>query len=58
VEKVEADECVDHLEYLRDACIRHDPALTQEARELAMIFAKAVKTARKNSERMKKNPKS
>jgi four helix bundle protein len=27
----EADECVDHLEYLRDARIRHDPALLQEA---------------------------
>jgi hypothetical protein len=27
----------------------------QEARELAMIFAKAVKTARANTERMKKD---
>ena len=54
----EADECVDHLRYLSDSCIRHDAALLQEARELASIFAKAVKTARENSERMKKNPKS
>lgn len=50
----EADECVDHLEYLRDACIRHDAALLQEAHELARIFARAVSTARKNTERMKK----
>jgi len=52
----EADECVDHLEYLRDARIRHDAALIQEARELASIFAKSVSTARKNTERMKKDP--
>jgi four helix bundle protein len=54
----EADECVDHLEYLRDTCIRHDASLLQEASELARIFAKSVSTARKNTERMKKNPKS
>jgi four helix bundle protein len=54
----EADECVDHLQYLKDNRIRHDAGLFQEARELAMIFAKAVKTARDNTERMKKNPKS
>src|SRR5262245_35700051 len=54
----EADECVDHLQYLKDSGIRHDATLHQEARELAMIFAKAVKTARENTERMKKNPKS
>ena len=52
----EADECVDHLEYLKDANIRHDEALLQEARELAKIFAKSVSTARKNTERMKQNP--
>ena len=52
----EADECVDHLEYLKDANIRHDDALLQEARELAKIFAKSVSTARKNTERMKQNP--
>ena len=54
----EADECVDHLEYLRDARIRHDPALLQEATELAKIFAKSVSTARKNTERLKNHPKS
>ena len=54
----EADECVDHLEYLRDARIRHDAALLQEASELARIFAKSVSTARKNTERLKKHPKS
>ena len=52
----EADECVDHLEYLRDTRIRDDAALLQEARELAKIFAKSVSTARKNTERMKKHP--
>ena len=52
----EADECVDHLEYLKDANIRHDEALLQEARELAKIFAKSVSTARKNTERMKRKP--
>jgi four helix bundle protein len=51
----ESDECVDHLEYLSDSHIRHDAALLQEARELASIFAKAVKTARQNTERMKKH---
>ena len=53
----EADECVDHL-ILRDARIRHDAALLQEASELARIFAKSVSTARKNTERLKKHPKS
>jgi four helix bundle protein len=51
----EADECVDHLEDLKDTDIRYD-ALLQQARELAMIFAKAVSTARKNTERLKQNP--
>ena len=52
----EADECVDWLEYLRDGHIRHDPDLIQEARELASIFAKSIKTTRANTERMKKLP--
>jgi len=43
----EADECVDWLEYLRDAQIREDAALLQEAREIASILAKAVQTARR-----------
>jgi four helix bundle protein len=46
----EADECVDWLEYLKDSRIRHDPALLQEARELASILCAAVKTAKGNSE--------
>jgi four helix bundle protein len=54
----EADECADHLRYLSESRIRHDGALLQEARELASIFAKAVKTARENTERMKNNPES
>ena len=53
----EADECVDSLEYLRDARIRHDTALIQEARELASIFAASVSTARKNTTREKHLPK-
>jgi hypothetical protein len=50
--------CADHLEYLNDTRIGQNAALLQEARELAKIFAKSVSTARKNTERMKKNPKS
>ena len=49
----EADECVDCLEYLHDAGIQRDPALLQEAKELASIFARSVKTARENTERLK-----
>jgi len=54
----EADECVDHLEFLRDGRIRDDAPLIQEARELASIFARAVSTARKNTERLKGSPRS
>jgi four helix bundle protein len=54
----EADECVDWLEYLRDGKLHDDPALLQEARELAAIFGASDKTARKNTARMKKVPKS
>jgi hypothetical protein len=35
----------------RDADVRHDPALVQEAEELASIFAASIKTARQNSRR-------
>ena len=45
----EADECVDWLEYLRDAQIQEDATLLQEAREIASILAAAVRTARKNA---------
>ena len=54
----EADECVDCLEGLRDARIKRDDALIQEARELASIFAKSVSTARKNTRRSKDLPNS
>ena len=46
----EADECVDWLEYLKDSRIQHDPALLQEARELASILCAAVKTTKRNSQ--------
>jgi four helix bundle protein len=42
----ESDECVDWLEYLRDMEIGDNQVLLQEARELARIFARSVKTAR------------
>ena len=44
----EADECVDWLTYLRDARIHHEPALLGEAEELARIFAKALRSTRRN----------
>jgi four helix bundle protein len=46
----EADECVDWLTFLRDAGIRHEPALLQEAEELARIFARSVSSARRKPE--------
>ena len=54
----EADEAAGWLEYFRDVRIKNDPALIQEAQELASIFAKSVSTARKNTRRMKRLPKS
>jgi four helix bundle protein len=54
----EADECVDWLEYLRDARIRHDAALIQEAHEVASILTASLKTSRRNSARLKKLPNS
>jgi hypothetical protein len=44
---------VDWLEYIHDMRIASRPEILQEARELARIFTKALKTARQNSERMK-----
>jgi four helix bundle protein len=52
----EADECVDWLEYLRDGKLHEDPALLQEAMELAAILSAADRTARKNTARMKRFP--
>ena len=54
----DADECMDHLRDLRDSGIAFDAALFQEAHELVLIFAKAVRTARANTRRLKKVPKS
>jgi four helix bundle protein len=56
VAREEADECVDWLEYLRDVHIRHDPALLDEANQLVAILTVSLKTARKNTARMKKLP--
>jgi len=53
----EADECVDWLEYLRDGRIHEDPVLLQEAREVAGILGKSVRTARENTERLKNTAK-
>jgi four helix bundle protein len=54
----EADECVDWLEYLRDVGIATNAPLIQESREIAAILTASVKTAKKNSSRMKSLPKS
>ena len=39
----------------RAARIQHDPLLLQEAQELAKIFAKAVKTSRLNTAKIKQS---
>ena len=49
----EADECVDWLEYMRDGKLHEDPALLQEATELANILGAAARTARENTNRSK-----
>lgn len=54
----EADESAGWLEYLRAGHIQHDRVLVEEAQALARIFAKAVKTARANTNRIKRLPKS
>ena len=54
----ESDECVDWLEYIHDLRIASRPELLQEARELAKIFTKALKTARQNTQRLKSAPRS
>jgi hypothetical protein len=48
--RLPATDEVDWLQYLKDSRIQHDPALLQEARELASILCAAVKTAKRNSE--------
>ena len=57
VAREEADECVDWLEYLRDARIQHDPTLLDEANQIAAILTASVKTAKANTLRMKRFPK-
>ena len=52
----EADECVDWLEYLKDTKLHQDAKVLQEAKEVAAILGAAVRTAKRNSERMKKAP--
>lgn len=54
----EADECVDWLEYLKDTRIHEDAKVLQEAKEVAAILGAAVRTAKRNSARMKKAPNS
>ena len=50
IAREEADECVDWLQYLKDTRIRDEPAMLQEAREIASILCAAVKTAKRNSD--------
>ena len=54
----EADECIDCLEFLRDARIKSNASLLQEATEIAKILGASVKTARHNTARLKNLPKS
>jgi four helix bundle protein len=54
----EADECVDCLEFLRDSHVMSNAPLLQEANEIARILGASVKTARRNTARMKSLPKS
>lgn len=54
----EADECVDWLEYFRDSQNQHNPALLDEANQIAAILTTSLKTARANTARLKKQPKS
>jgi len=49
----EAEECLDWLEYLRDANILTDADLLDEAGQLTRIFAAAVKATRANTNRVK-----
>ena len=54
----EADECLDWLEYLRDAQILADEALLDEASQLTKILTASLKTSRAHSNRIKNLPKS
>jgi four helix bundle protein len=54
----EADECLDWLEYLRDAEILTDSVLIDEAGQLTKIFTASLKTSKANTNRIKALPKS
>ena len=54
----EAEECLDWLEYLRDANILVDANLLDEACQLTKIVAASVTTTRANTNRTKVLPKS
>jgi four helix bundle protein len=54
----EADECVDWLEYLRDSGICNDARLIDEAHQITAILTASHKTAKSNSARLKRAPKS
>lgn len=54
----EAEECLDWLEYLRDANILADAELLDEACQLTKILAASMKTTRANTNRTKILPKS
>jgi four helix bundle protein len=54
----EADECVDWLEYLKDSKLHQDDKVLQEAKEIAAILGAAVRTAKRNSARLKNVAKS
>jgi four helix bundle protein len=54
----ESEECLDWLEYLRDANILADPDLLDEACQLTKIFAASMKTTRANTNRTKILPNS
>jgi four helix bundle protein len=54
----EAEECLDWLEYLRDANILTNADLLDEADQLTRIFAASMKTTRANTNRTKILPKS
>ena len=54
----EADECLGWLEYFRDARIRHNAELIDEAMQLTKIFSRSLRTARENTSRLKNLPNS
>jgi len=53
VAREEADECVDWLEYLRDANIAANPVLLDESKQISAILTASLKTATRNANRTK-----